>query len=288
MTASEKAKKSQYEADNYPGVDNWQDSPLHKGNIIYVWEGEDQTCHNQDGACAMTPDTAFACDGDPEKLRNSVQTDLNPKYDTHRGVLRAYEINGDVDAAFSHCEANTCHGEGGGEQYYIPDFDSLQEQGLISHRDDLDLHFDKDRLAVTEDEKAQDAANVKDQIEETPNLQSEDGTINPSEGSTPTLQGAYTGETEGLGDTLQPKVDETNQEWAGNQQNNQVDPKSYFKPAEFEQEDELEKQPKSEEQSLNTEISNKPELDDRSNNNQNSPDSNESEKDDDYYYGMGM
>ena len=45
MTASEIAKQVQYESPNYPGVDNWQDSSLHKGNIIYVWEGEDQTTH---------------------------------------------------------------------------------------------------------------------------------------------------------------------------------------------------------------------------------------------------
>ena len=222
MTASEIAKKSQYDSPRYLGVDNWQDSPLHKGNIIYVWEGEDQTGHSKDGACAMTPKTAFDCEGDPDKLRDSIQTDLNPYYDSHRGVLRAYEINGDVDAAFSHCEANTCHGNGGGEQYFVPDFDSLREQGLISHREDLDLRFDPEQLSIDPEDIKQDTEKTQDQIDKSPNLQKEDGTIEPSEGTKPTLEGAYTGETEGLGDEMKPKVDDTNEQWKGYDYNNGI------------------------------------------------------------------
>ena len=175
MTASERAKQSQYDAENYTGVDNWQDSTLHKGNIVYIWEGDNQSCHYGDGACAMTPNTAFSCDGDPKQLRDSVQTDLNPDYDNHRGVLRAYEMNDDVDAAYSRCEANTCHGNGGGEQYYIPDFDQQLADGKISRREDLDLHFADDMLPIDSEEKSQDLKNIRKQTDESPKQVNEKG-----------------------------------------------------------------------------------------------------------------
>jgi len=215
MTASEKARFSQYGSPSYPGVDNWTDSSLHKGNIVYCWEGDNQTSHNEDGACVMTPQTAFDCEGDPNKLRDSIQTDLNPDYDNHRGVLRAYEMNGDVDAAFSHCEANKCHGAGGGEQYYIPDFDDLQDQGLISHREDLDLHFDEDKLPINQEDKDQDQINTQAQTKELPKQLDDDNQPIPTEGTTPTLEGAYSGETEGLGDSMKNQVDDTNDMWNG-------------------------------------------------------------------------
>jgi len=222
MTASEKACLSQYKADSYPGIDNWQDSPLHKGNIIYVWEDDTQTSHNSEGVCAMTPQTALDCDGDPNALRDSIQTSLHPDYDTHRGVLRAYEANGDIDAAYSHCEANECHGKGGGEQYYVPNFDNHLEQGDISRREDLDLHFDKSRLPINKDEIRQNQIDIENQKEESPKQLNEEGQAVPKEGTTPTLDGAYTGETVGKGDELKPTVYNANEKWNNPELQNQT------------------------------------------------------------------
>lgn len=220
MKPSERACLSQYINKNYPGIDNWTDSPLHKGNIIYIWEADNQTEHGKD-VFATTPKTAFQCDGDPKILKNSLQTDLNPKYNTHRGILRAYEINGDVDAAFSHCEANTCHGEGGGEQYYIPNFDEQLQNNIIRRREDLNINFDPDKLHIKEEDIEKDEIKTQAQIEEFPKQVSlETGQLLPSKGTTPTLDGAYNGKTEGLAEEIKPQVNRINEQNKDNSYNN--------------------------------------------------------------------
>ncbi len=206
MTPSEQAKKSQFDyGDHYPGIDNWQDSSLHNGNIIYIWEADGQTSHGGGNAYAMTPDTALGCNGDPNQLQSDLQTALNPAYDTHRGHLQAYEVKGDVPAAYSHVEANPCHGAGGGEQYFVPNFDSELANGNIVKRDDLNLDFNKDMLPIDEIKIAQDQKNTS--------LQPPEPTSTPSQGTTPTLDGAYQGPTPNKAEELKPQVDTAQKEW---------------------------------------------------------------------------
>lgn len=212
MTVSQKACESQYLADNYPGIDNWTDSPLQKGNIIYVWEADNQTEHPGGGVYATTPKTALQCDGDPNILQDALQTNLDSSYDSHRGIVRAYEINDNVDAAFAHCEANICHGKGGGDQYFIPDFDEKLQDGMISRRADLDLHFGSDKLHINEDTIKQNTIDTLNQINTSPKqISQESGQPLPSVNTTPTLDGAYNGKTENLADDIKPQVDYFNQ-----------------------------------------------------------------------------
>ncbi len=206
MTPSEQARYSQFEhRATYPRVDNWQDSKLSNGNIVYVWEADGQTSHGNGDVFAMTPDTALGCHGDPNKLQNDLQTAINPEYDTHRGHLQAYEMTGDVEAAYSHCEANKCHGSGGGEQYFIPDFDNQCSTDRIVRRDDLNLDFNKEVLPISQEQKYANQDAVKAQQPEFSPI--------PSKDTFPTLDGAYQGSTLNKAEELKPQVDAAQKEW---------------------------------------------------------------------------
>lgn len=187
-TPSQLAIDDQFDARYYPGIDNWQDCNLHNGNIIYIWEADGQKSHGADGsAYAMTPDTALGCNGDPNRLQDSLQTSLPDTYDFHRGHLQAYEAKGEIPAAFSHCEANKCYGSGGGEQYYIPNFDGHVSNENMTRRDDLSIDFNKDMLPISPEHKAEHADSLKNQ--------SAEATPTSSQGTSPSLDGAYKGET---------------------------------------------------------------------------------------------
>ena len=205
MSPSEQARNAQLDAGAYPSIDNWTDSNLHKGNVLYIWEADGQKQHGTGDAFAMTPNTAFACEGDPNKLQGLLQTNLDERYPNHRPVLQAYEINGDIPAAFSRVEANTCHGPGGGEQYFIPNFDQQLAEGRISKVDDLNLYFNKESLPIDPERISLDKENTKNQIP----MRSPE----PSPGTSATLEGAYIGQTPQKAAELNPKVNETQNEW---------------------------------------------------------------------------
>ena len=205
MSPSKIATQQQFEDPNYPGVDNWQDCSLHKGNVVYIWEVDDQTNHGCGDAYAMTPDTALSCGGDPNKLQDALQTNIDPRFDSHRSHLQAYKINETTPAAFSHCEANKCHGAGGGEQYYIPDFDNKVQNGQIQKVDSLNLDFNKEALPISAEQKADHTLALKSQVPEQSPV--------PSKWTQPTLDGAYKGSTPEKVASLKPKIDVARNEW---------------------------------------------------------------------------
>lgn len=209
MRPSDQAIAAQFKDEKYPGIDNWQDCNLHNGNIVYIWEAEGQICHSQGNAYAMTPDTALGCYGDPNQLQDALQTYLDPRFTSHRGHLQAYRINEDTPAAFAHCEANTCHGIGGGEQYYIPGFDERVKEGSIEKINDLNLDFKKDSLPI---DQARIDANQKNII-----VQPQEQSPSPTAGTTATLEGAYEGPTPNKSSELKKRIDSEKSNWASNQ-----------------------------------------------------------------------
>lgn len=205
MTPSEQAKLAQLKDANYPGIDNWQDCNLHSGNIVYIWEADGQSGHFGGNAYSMSPETALGCNGDPNQLQDALQTNLPPEYDSHRGHLQAYRINEETPAAFSHCEANVCHGTGGGEQYFIPNFDERLKDGRIEKVDALNLDFNRNTLLISPDRIISDQMSTQ--------LQQPETTATPSRGTTPTLEGAYTGPSPDKEAELKPLVDEAQSQW---------------------------------------------------------------------------
>ena len=159
MSASDKAREEQGLAngrEDYPVQDEWQNGQLQEGDIVYRWEVED----GKGGNFYTTTEEVERCtdqttgEVDAHQLGDRLQVGAyqSETGDTsYKGQLSAYEVQKDTDVATGTCKGNTCYGEGGGDQVYIPNDDNLKR------REDLDkpINSESTKVDVEKYEKQQ-------------------------------------------------------------------------------------------------------------------------------------
>jgi uncharacterized Zn-binding protein involved in type VI secretion len=104
--------------DPYPGTDNWTNTNLPKGTVVYgATPGQ--------GSFYTTADGLASTDGTAQGYYDALQIapGTNPAYPPYRSGVTAYQVNTDnLPAASSQALANPGNGAGGAPQYYIPDY----------------------------------------------------------------------------------------------------------------------------------------------------------------------
>lgn len=118
QTPADQARAFQGDGDKYPGVDDWTNTTLPKGTVVYgATPGQGSFYTTADGL-ASTDGTA---QGYYDKLQIAPGT--NADYPPYRSGVTAYQVNTDnLPAASSQALANPGNGSGGANQYYIPDY----------------------------------------------------------------------------------------------------------------------------------------------------------------------
>jgi hypothetical protein len=98
----------------YPGVDNWRNTTLKKGTIVYGGTPGQSEFY--------TTKTAFnRCPKKGDIVGRRLQVEPHRKYG-YRKEMTAYEVIEDAPAARSVAKANPQFGEGGLAQVYVPDY----------------------------------------------------------------------------------------------------------------------------------------------------------------------
>lgn len=116
----------------YPGVDNYIDVTVKKGEILYRGE--------PNGTEYFTTLDAIEQSGrDATKLFEGLQVEKNPIHG-YRGEMQGYIFNEDVASAYGITNANPQFGKGGLPQYYVPDVQDLIDKGILTPVDNIKLN----------------------------------------------------------------------------------------------------------------------------------------------------
>ena len=117
QTPADQARAFQGE-DPYPGVDDWTNTTLPKGTVVYGATPGQSNFYTTEEGMAATDGTA---QGYYDKLQ--IAPGKNPAYPPYRSGVTAYQVNtDDLPAASSQALANPGNGAGGAPQYFIPDY----------------------------------------------------------------------------------------------------------------------------------------------------------------------
>jgi hypothetical protein len=112
-TPAELARSWQGSGD-YPGVDVYRDITLKKGTVIYGGAPGQSPYYTTGSAISRAGDSAT-------DIFQGLQVAPNPVHG-YRPGMTAYEVIGDVPAAFGRALANPQHGSGGLPQIFLPDW----------------------------------------------------------------------------------------------------------------------------------------------------------------------
>jgi len=99
---------------DYPGVDDWVNTSLKKGDI--VWGG----APGQSNFFTMNDVMKFV-GTDATKLNQGLQIGKG-KYPLYRQGMTKYEVQQNITVGYSKALANPKHGAGGFDQYFIIDY----------------------------------------------------------------------------------------------------------------------------------------------------------------------
>lgn len=115
--------KSWQGSGKYPGIDNYRDVIIKKGNVIYRGE--------PNGTEYFTTKSAIERSGrNATKIFEGLQVEKNPIHG-YRGTMQGFEVVKNIRAAFGNTKANPQFGKGGLPQLYVLDVDELIEQGIL-------------------------------------------------------------------------------------------------------------------------------------------------------------
>ena len=118
-------------AGDYMGVDEYVDTPIHKGRILYRGE--------PNGTEYFTTLEAVEQSGrNATTLFEGLQVQAHPKFG-YRGEMGGYLFNEEVAAAYGITNANPQFGKGGLPQYYVPDAQKLIDMGVLTPVDTITL-----------------------------------------------------------------------------------------------------------------------------------------------------
>ena len=115
----------------YPGVDNYIDVTVKKGEILYRGE--------PNGTEYFTTLDAIEQSGrDATKLFEGLQVEKNPIHG-YRGEMQGYIFNDDVASAYGITNANPQFGKGGLPEYFVPNVQDLIDKGILIPVDSIKL-----------------------------------------------------------------------------------------------------------------------------------------------------
>ena len=115
-TPAWKAKRWQGSGD-YPGVDKWETIIMKKGDV--VWGGEPGQ-----GYFYTSQATISKFGNDATKIFQSLQVGKG-SYPTYRKGMTKYIVNQDIKVGRGKALANPQHGLGGGDQFFIENFEDV-------------------------------------------------------------------------------------------------------------------------------------------------------------------
>lgn len=124
------AKSWQGQGD-YPGVDNYTDINMHKGDILYRGE--------PNGTGYFTTLDAVESSGrNAQTLFEGLQVQPHEIYG-YRGQVSGYRFTQTVTVGYGQALANPQFGAGGLDQYYVPNVQKLIDKGILVLVDTIDL-----------------------------------------------------------------------------------------------------------------------------------------------------
>lgn len=136
----------------YPGVDDYVDIKLVKGDKVYILESDYEVANNTHSGYATTSEAVKKSSYDSQKLSKSLQ--IMPYYDTeaeelsdyaeYRIKVTEYTVNNDLVAAYGEKTiANPQFGSGGAPQYFIKDIENKISLGQLKRGKSMPLHNHK-------------------------------------------------------------------------------------------------------------------------------------------------
>ena len=130
MTPSEIVKSWQGSG-KYPGIDDYDDIVVQKGNTIYRGEPNGTNYFTDKASIELS-------EYDSTKMFEGLQVEKHPIFG-YRDTMQGYQVTSDIDAAFGHAKANPQFGKGGLPQYFLPDVENLIEKGILIPVDNIKL-----------------------------------------------------------------------------------------------------------------------------------------------------
>ncbi|UVF02985.1 hypothetical protein [Streptococcus equinus] len=136
----------------YPGVDDYVDIKLVKGDKVYILESDYEVANNTHSGYATTFEAVKKSSYDSQKLSKSLQ--IMPYYDTeaeelsdyaeYRIKVTEYTVSNDLVAAYGEKTiANPQFGSGGAPQYFIKDIENKISLGQLKRGKSMPLHNHK-------------------------------------------------------------------------------------------------------------------------------------------------
>ena len=117
--------------DDYPGVDNYVDMNMHKGDILYRGEPNGTEYFT-------TLDAVEGSGRNATTLFEGLQVKPHPIYG-FRGQVSGYQFTKTVTVGYGQALANPQFGSGGLDQFYVPNVQKLIDKGILFLVDTIDL-----------------------------------------------------------------------------------------------------------------------------------------------------
>ena len=117
--------------DDYPGVDNYVDMNMHKGDILYRGEPNGTEYFT-------TLDAVEGSGRNATTLFEGLQVKPHPIYG-FRGQVSGYQFTKTVTVGYGQALANPQFGSGGLDQFYVPNVQKLIDKGILVLVDTIDL-----------------------------------------------------------------------------------------------------------------------------------------------------
>ena len=117
--------------DDYPGVDDYVDMNMHKGDILYRGEPNGTEYFT-------TLDAVEGSGRNATTLFEGLQVKPHPIYG-FRGQVSGYRFTKTVTVGYGQALANPQFGSGGLDQFYIPNVQKLIDKGILVLVDTIDL-----------------------------------------------------------------------------------------------------------------------------------------------------
>lgn len=115
----------------YPGVDDYTDVTVNKGTVLYRGEPKGSEFFT-------TLDAVEGSGRSATTIFEGLQVEKNPIYG-YRSEMQGYVFNEDVAAAYGITNANPQFGAGGLPQYFVPDVQTLIDNGILVPVDNIPL-----------------------------------------------------------------------------------------------------------------------------------------------------
>lgn len=123
--------KSWQGSGKYPGIDDYEDIILKKGDVIYRGEPNGSEYFT-------TKEVIKNSENNATKIYEGLQVEKHPVFG-YRKTMTGYKINSNVEAATGLTKANPQFGAGGSQQIFVPSVDELIEKGILTPIDEIKL-----------------------------------------------------------------------------------------------------------------------------------------------------